>query len=100
MAFMATSQGLSMISAVTCASTPLAGMIVRPENAANAASTSRMFAFSQAIVMRGCCCCELLMIGSEASCIRALAPSVSLSVTKLMEYNEDDTDTVEGVSIL
>src|SRR5437016_1637443 len=60
-AFMATSHGLLMISAVTVASTPFAGMIVRPEKAANAASTSRMSAFSHAIVMGccgGCCCCE------------------------------------------
>src|SRR6266550_2795680 len=59
---MATSHGLSMISAVTVASTPFAGMMVRPENAANAASTSRMSAFSQAIVMRGCCgCCGTVL---------------------------------------
>src|SRR3954464_11015335 len=57
MASIATSHGLSTISAVIVASTPRAGMIVRPENAANAARTSRMSAFSQAIVMRGCCCC-------------------------------------------
>ena len=62
MAFMATSHGLSMISAVIVASTPFAGMIVRPENAANAASTSRMSAFSQAIVIRGCCgCCRSVL---------------------------------------
>ena len=63
-AFIATSHGWSMISALTVMSpTPAAGMIVRPECAAKPASTSRRLAFSQEIVIRrggcrcGCCCC-------------------------------------------
>ena len=55
-AWSATSHGLSLMSAVIVPCTSLPTTMVRPENVANAAMTSRMSVPSNFTVMRGFCC--------------------------------------------